>query len=161
MAPKTNYLQIDPQLLNTIDTSNLNTLNGYEAYNPSNLSMGATDKLGLGFDLFPGGGTGSSTNNWFDMKGTGGFALGALNTGISGFGTWMNAKNQKFMQGYYGDQMALQKNEHANNVNSYNAQLLDGQQTALNAQGIDYKSGAGKEQLDAYMSQWGAKNNLA
>ena len=103
---------------------------------------------------------GFNTDSLFDMKGTGGFALGALNTGISGFGTWMNAKNQKFMQGYYGDQMAMQKLDFGNNARASNASLQDGQQNALNARGIDFTQGAGKEQLDAYMSKWGAKESI-
>lgn len=128
-----------------------NTLGGFTQL-PDGMKLGAPDGY-----IDPT----ATGNSMFDMKGAGGFALGALNTGISGFGTWMNAKNQKFMQNYYGDQMALQKADYANNARSANERLLSNQQTFLNSQGLDYNTGAGKEQLDSYMAKWGANEKIA
>ena len=168
MAARTNFLQTDPTLLlNPVDSpmnwgggnfetwgaNNLGTLNGQQGYAAPNIGIPQTS---LGAGGAPA--TGFNWDSLMDTKGAGGMALGAINTGVGAFNAWMGNKHQKFMQNYYGEQMALQKADFANNANSANEQLSTRASQRASNQGL---GGTTKDAYVAdYMGKWGAKTTV-
>jgi len=75
-----------------------------------------------------------------------------------GLGVWNAAeqhKMNKFMRGYYGDQIELQSADFSNNARSTN-EALEGRKTRqLDATGVDMSSDSGKRMVADHMNKYG------
>jgi len=131
--------------------SDPNSLFGYTG--PTDLTGGASSSM-----LNNNGG--GLTNEWFDMKGKGGMALGGLQFGLGAFNSWMGLKNQKFMQDYYGKQQALQMTDFGNNAKMANLGLQNRQAAFLSNRGVNPDSENGQAQMADYMNKWKVKETI-
>lgn len=86
-----------------------------------------------------------------------GMALNFVNAGVGVANAMSNIRQNKFMRGYYGDQMNLQKADFGNAARSTNAELAARQERILGAQGLATGSAENKAAVADYMKQWGAK----
>jgi len=101
-----------------------------------------------------------STKGKDDVAGSGG--MDAWGTGLQiaeiGLGVWdafEKQKMNKFMRGYYGDQIKLQSADFSNSARSTNEALEQRRSRQLSANGIDMHSSQGEETLGNYMNKYG------
>lgn len=97
---------------------------------------------------------------WFDTTGKGGMAIGAANTALGIFNSWMGAKNQKFLQNYYGKQQAMQMADFSNNAQETNRQISNQERSSMSMHGVDPNSQAGTDRLASHMTKWGVKTTV-
>lgn len=159
---KTSAVNKKPSFMDFRGTGSNNINDIYSTSVSPNLPTNLIDgKIRLDFNELPD--DKSAGFNWSglaDTKGLGGMVLGGLNTGANLFNTWMGAKNQKFMQDYYGEQMALQKADFANNASNTNRSLQERETARLNNRGIGADSEQGKQALADYMNKWSVKGSI-
>ena len=80
-----------------------------------------------------------------------------------GLGVWNAMEQQKmnkFMRGYYGDQMDLQRSDFANNAKSTNAQIEQRERNRLSAAGFGFDSAENKQGVADAMDKWGVKGTF-
>lgn len=94
---------------------------------------------------------------WMDGTKT---ILDVAKVGMGIYSALDQSKMNKFMRGYYGDQMALQTADFANNAKSTNASLEQRAQNKLSAQGFSFDSAENKAGTADYMKQWGVKETV-
>lgn len=86
-----------------------------------------------------------------------GLALSAVSAGVGVANAIDGIKMNKFMRGYYGDQMKLQRADFGNAAKSTNTELAARQERILGAQGLTTGSEENKAATADYMKQWGVK----
>ena len=89
-----------------------------------------------------------------------GFALGVAQVGLGTYTAMEQAKMNKFMRGYYGNEMARMGADFSNNAKSANENLAGRQERLLSARGIVAGSEESKAGVADYMKQWGAKETF-
>jgi hypothetical protein len=104
------------------------------------------------------GKTPDAAGGW--MK-AGNFGLGVAKVGLGIYNALESSKMNKFMRGYYGDQMDLQTADFANAAKSTNEALAARQGRILSARG---EGAGGSEQnqagVDTYMKTWGVEETV-
>lgn len=137
------------------------------ALNFGNFSLtepGGTGFGETGFD--PTGGAATKSNSLFpNMEGkwmeAGEFGLGVAKVGLGIYSALEQSKMNKFMRGYYGDQIALQKADFANNARSTNEALSERQARRLSARGAGpIGSAANQAGVNQYMDKWGVDETV-
>jgi len=109
----------------------------------------------------PGGMPAAAGNGgWMDKNGKGGMALGVAQVGLGVYNAMEQAKMNKFMRGYYGDQMAMQKTDFSNAAKSTNEALSARQGRILSAQGTTTGTAANQAGVNDYMKQWGVNEKF-
>ena len=93
------------------------------------------------------------------MKGAN-LALGGAQAGLGVWNALEQQKMNKFMRGYYGDQMNLQRSDFGNNAKMTNANLEQRERNRLSAAGYGFDSTENKQGTADYMSQWGVKETF-
>jgi len=95
---------------------------------------------------------------WLDY---GNFGLDFAKVGLGVYGALEQAKMNKFMQGYYGDQMDMQRADFENAAKSTNTELAAREARRIDAMGgPTFGSDENKAQVDAYMSKWGVRESF-
>ncbi len=140
---------------------------GIETPAPMDMSFGTSDMMGTINDQYGGsipqyiakpvGGIGgeepAAMGNW--LKG-GQLALGAGKLGLGVYSALEAAKMNKFMRGYYGDQMDLQQADFANAARSTNEALSSRRERQLDSRGMAIADTAqSKAMVDDYMKKHG------
>jgi hypothetical protein len=106
-------------------------------------------------------GSPEAQGGWFDMKGKGGMALGAAQVGLGVYSAINQEKQNDFMRGYYGNQMALQKTDFMNSADDLNRRNSEREGRRLEAsKGIMYGTTANDAGRADYMKNWGVKNSF-
>lgn len=95
--------------------------------------------------------------DWMDGAKIG---LGVAEVGLGVWNALEQSKMNKFMRGYYGDQMKMQRADFANNAKSANQSLEQQQKTALSAQGFGFDSAENKAGTASHMDKWGVKETF-
>ncbi|RLB94502.1 MAG: hypothetical protein DRH26_01060 [Deltaproteobacteria bacterium] len=95
--------------------------------------------------------------SWTDK---GKFGLGVAKVGLGVYSALEQAKMNKFMRGYYGDQMDLQKADFSNMAKSTNEAMAARQQRISSAHGNAYDSEANKASVASHMDTWGVQENI-
>lgn len=115
--------------------------------------VGFGGELGLGGDKGPP----DKEGGWIKY---GNFGLDAARVGLGVYNALEQSKMNKFMRGYYGDQMALQKTDFANAAKSTNEALAARQGRILSAQGKITGTEENRAGVASYMDQWGVKETI-
>lgn len=88
------------------------------------------------------------------------FGMEVAGTALGVYNALEQSKMNKFMQGYYGDQMDLQRTDFANAARSTNAELAARQERILSARGVATGSEESKAGVASHMDQWGVQENF-
>ena len=88
------------------------------------------------------------------------FGLQAAGVGLGVWNALEQQKMNKFMRGYYGDQMDLQRSDFANNAKSTNAQIEQRERNRLSAAGFAFDSAENKQGTADAMAKWGVKETF-
>jgi hypothetical protein len=108
---------------------------------------------GLGGSSMPG-----KQGGWLQY---GDLALGVAQVGLDIWGGLEQSKMNKFMRGYYGDQMDMQRTDFANSAKSTNEALAGREARRLSAMGMGYVGTPENDQKVAeYMQKWGVQENF-
>lgn len=86
--------------------------------------------------------------------------LGAAKIGLGVYNALEQAKMNKFMRGYYGDMMDMQRTDFSNAAKSTNESLAARARTRASAAGHTFDSTENKEMTSDYMKQWGVKETF-
>jgi len=86
--------------------------------------------------------------------------LGVAQVGLGVYNALEQSKMNKFMRGYYGDQMDLQRADFTNNARSTNEALEARARTRASAAGHSFDSAENKAAVSSYMDQWGVKETF-
>ena len=104
------------------------------------------------YKLNMGDGSPDAEGGWTEGAALG---LGVGKLALGAFSAYEQSKMNKFMRGYYGDQMDLQSADFANQARSTNEALERRRERQLSAQGTAAGSAASQAQLGSYMDTHG------
>jgi hypothetical protein len=88
------------------------------------------------------------------------FGLGAVQVGLGVFNALEQSKMDKFMRGYYGDLMDMQRTDFANAAKSTNTELAGRRERVLSSQGQTTGTPGNAAGVADYMKQWGVSESF-
>ena len=94
------------------------------------------------------------------MKGAN-LALGGAQVGLGVWNALEQQKMNKFMRGYYGEEMARNKADFANNALVTNNQIEQQARNRASNAGFGFDSEESKKRTASHMDQWGVKGTFA
>jgi len=94
------------------------------------------------------------------MKGAN-LALGGAQVGLGVWNALEQSKMNKFMRGYYGEEMARNKADFANNALVTNNQIEQQARNRASNAGFGFDSEESKKRTASHMDQWGVKGTFA
>lgn len=147
---------------NSLESWNLPATDTAASGLSSSLSIGgpSTELSGINPDFASGAKTPGMPEMGGKWTAAAGIGLQFGKLGLDVYNALEQSKMNKFMKGYYGDQMDLQQADFTNNAKSVNASLEQREQNKASAAGYALNSSAMKTQVGNYMDKWGVQETV-